>query len=122
MRPGWRVQAAYSFLTLNITPLPESDDRGEGFEDNTPRHQVWAASYLTLREDTDLDLTLRHVTSVPGFQVDAFTELDARVAHRPRPGLELALVGQNLLHPEHPEFGGGFAIDRAVRARVTLEW
>jgi len=122
VRPGWRLQAAYSYLRVNLTPRPESTDRNEAFETNSPRHQVWAASYLTLGADTDLDLTLRHVTSVPSFQVDAFTELDARVAHRPRRGLELALVGQNLLHPRHPEFGGGFAIDRAVRARATLEW
>ena len=122
MRAGWRVQAAYSFLAVNITPGPESSDRNEAFEDNSPRHQLWAASYLTLREDTDLDFTLRHVSSVPAFQVDGYTELDARIAHRPRPGLELALVGQNLLHAEHPEFGGGFAIDRAVRARATFEW
>jgi iron complex outermembrane receptor protein len=122
VRPGWRMQGAYSYLRVNLTPLPESTDRSEALEGNSPRHQFWAASYLTLGARTDLDFTLRHVTGIPSFDVDAFTELDVRLAHRPRRGLELAVVGQNLLHDEHVEFGGGFAIDRAVRARATVEW
>ena len=122
LRPGWRVQAAHSFLRVNQSPLPGTTDFNEGFERNSPRHQFWAASYLTIGEDTDLDLTLRRIGAIPGHRVEAYTELDARVAWRPREGLELALVGQNLLHPRHPEFGGGFAIDRAVRVRAGFEW
>ncbi len=122
LRPGWRVQAAHSFLRLNQSPKPGTTDLNEGFEGNTPRHQVWMASYLTVREDVDLDLTVRRVGAIPGHRVDAFTELDARVAWRPRERLELAVVGQDLLHRRHPEFGGGFAVDRAVRARATFGW
>jgi iron complex outermembrane receptor protein len=122
VRPGWRVQAAHSFLRVNQSPKPGTTDANEGFERNSPRHQFWAASYLTLGEDKDLDLTLRRIGEIPGHRVEAFTELDARVAWRPRAGLELAVVGENLLRRRHPEFGGGFEIDRAVRARATVEW
>jgi iron complex outermembrane receptor protein len=122
VRPGWRVQAAHSFLRVNQRPRPGTTDMSEGFERNSPRHQFWAASYFTAGENKDVDLTLRRIGAIPGHRVEAHTELDARVAWRPRAGLELALVGQNLLRPRHPEFGGGFAIDRAVRARASLEW
>lgn len=122
VRSRWRIQAAHSFLRVNQTPKPGSTDRNEGFEGNSPRHQVWAASYLTLGDDLDLDLTARHVGEIETHRVAAYSDLDARVAYRPRPRLELAVVGQNLLHRRHAEFGGGFLIDRAVRARATLEW
>jgi iron complex outermembrane receptor protein len=122
VRPGWRLQAAHSFLRVNQAPKPGSTDRNEGFEGNSPRHQVWAASYLTLAEDFDFDLTMRHVGAIPAQRVDGFSDLDARFAFRPRRGLELAVIGQNLLHRRHAEFGGGFDIDRAFRARATVEW
>jgi iron complex outermembrane receptor protein len=122
VRRGWRLQVAHSFLRVNQTPKPGSNDRNEGFEGNSPRHQFWAASYLTFAADYDVDFVLRRVGEIPGHEVPAFTELDGRLAYRARPGLELALVGQNLLHRRHPEFGGGFEIDRAIRARATVEW
>jgi iron complex outermembrane receptor protein len=122
LRPGWRVQASYSYLGLDIRPDPASTDRSEALEDNSPEHQLWVTSYLTPREDLDLDVTLRHVGEIPGHRVEAYTELDARAAWRPTGWLEVAVVGQNLLHDQHVEFGGGFAIDRAVRARATVEW
>jgi iron complex outermembrane receptor protein len=122
VRPGWRLQAAHSFLRVNQTTKPGSTDRNEGFEGNSPRHQLWAASYLTLGADYDFDLVLRRVGEIPGHKVPAFAELDGRLAYRPRRGLELAVIGQNLLHRRHPEFGGGFEVDRALRARATVEW
>jgi iron complex outermembrane receptor protein len=36
--------------------------------------------------------------------VNDYLTLDVRLAWRPTPGLELALVGQNLLEDEHAEF------------------
>jgi iron complex outermembrane receptor protein len=62
------------------------------------------------------------VGEIPTHRVSAFTDLDGRIAYRPRDGLELALAGQNLLRPRHAEFGGGFLVDRAWRARATVEW
>ena len=121
-RPGWRLQAAHTFLRVNQSTKPGSTDVNEGFEGNSPRHQVWAASYLTLGRDWDFDLTVRRIGRIPTHRVEAFTDLDGRIAYRPRGGLELALVGQNLLQPRHAEFGGGFQIDRAFRARATVEW
>jgi len=37
--------------------------------------------------------------------VPAYFELDSRLAWRPVPRLQLSLVGQNLLHDHHPEYG-----------------
>jgi len=49
-------------------------------------------------------------------------ELDLRIAWRPTRALEAALVGQNLLHDHHAEFGQAAMrgeIQRAVYASLT---
>jgi iron complex outermembrane receptor protein len=60
----------------------------------------------------ELDLWLRYVSSL-SFQdasgaapvrIDDYLTLDCRLAWRPWRGVELALVGQNLLQDEHREF------------------
>lgn len=117
----WRVQAAYSFLRVNQTPKPGSSDRNEGFEGNSPRHQLWVASYFTVTGGLDLDLVFRRVGRIATHAVPAFSELDARLGLRVR-DLELSVAGKNLLHARHAEFGGGFEVDRSVLARATLEW
>jgi iron complex outermembrane receptor protein len=38
------------------------------------------------------------------YNIPAYTTLDARLAWSPTPGVELSLVGQNLLEKEHLEF------------------
>jgi iron complex outermembrane receptor protein len=56
--------------------------------------------------------------------VPAFTEVNARIGWRPTPRLELAVVGQDLAHARHPEFGpdtpSRLEFERSVRALVTL--
>jgi iron complex outermembrane receptor protein len=117
----WRLQGSYSYVRVNQTPKPGTTDRGEGFEGNSPRHQVWLSSFVTVGR-TDLDLLARWVDRIPGHRIDAHAEVDARIAFRPRPPLRLELVGQNLLHRRHAEFGGGFEVERGVYAAATLAW
>lgn len=45
--------------------------------------------------------------------------VDLRLAWRPVPSIELAVVGQNLLQPHHKEWGGGVEIRRGVYAEAT---
>jgi iron complex outermembrane receptor protein len=116
---GWRVQGTYSYVRINQTPEPGTTDRGEGFEGNTPRHQVWLSSFLTAGP-ADFDLLLRWVDRIPTHRVPAYAELDARVAYRLRREVRLELVGQNLLHARHAEFGGGVEVPRGVYASATL--
>jgi iron complex outermembrane recepter protein len=118
----WRVQASYSYLRVNQTPKPGTTDRSEAFEGNSPRHQLWAASYLALAPAVDLDLVFRRVARIPTHAVPAFSELDARLNWRASDGLQVAVAGKNLLHAHHPEFGGGFEVDRAVLVRASWEW
>ena len=57
------------------------------------------------RRRFEFDGTLRYVSRLPAPVVPAYTELDLRLGWQASDRLELSLVGQNLLHARHPEFG-----------------
>ena len=70
----------------------------------------------------DVDFLFRAIGSIPGHQVAAFANLDARIAYRWKPGLEFALSGANLIDSPRREFGGGFAVTRAIRGQATIHF
>jgi iron complex outermembrane receptor protein len=67
----------------------------------------------------ELDLLLRRVSSLPLPFVPAYLEFDAHLGWQPFPAWEFALVGQNLLHRRHAEYGSGRQVERSVYAKVT---
>lgn len=106
----WKLQLAYQYLNL---PLAASQNQIATFVGSSPRHQGYLRSSIDLTSDLDFDLWLRYVGRVsltgtvnPLAQngVPGYLALDARLAWRALPGLELSVVGQNLLDPKHPEF------------------
>jgi iron complex outermembrane receptor protein len=65
-----------------------------------------------------LDGWLRYVDRLPSPVVPSYTELDLRVGWSPIPTLDLSLIGRNLLHGQHPEFGAPTPQRREVRRSV----
>ncbi len=106
-RPNWRLQGAYSYLDAEIAET--SVNRSVDDPRSSPANQLSLRSWFNPRADVDLDLWLRYtdesqVESLLGtVTIDPYWELDARLAWRPTPKLELALVGQNLLNDAHVE-------------------
>lgn len=129
----WRWQATYSFLEVQLhRDAGGNDAAGEQRDEGrNPHHQVTLSSSMNLTRAVDLDCSLRFVDqlqSPPGFSnIPGYFELDVRLAWRPRPNLELSIVGQNLLEDRHPEFlPGSFGalgqpreMERAVYGKVT---
>ena len=69
------------------------------------------------------DAGLRAIGRIANQQVPAYGELNARLAWQPAPTLDLSIVGQNLLHRRHAEFGPAATrreIERGVYGLV--EW
>ena len=100
----WKLRGGYSYIRFF----------GDGVEDSlvvkaTPEHQATLRSQLAIGRDIDLDLWGRYVgaNSYPSFMksvhIPAYTTLDIRLAWRPLAGVELSLVGQNLLERRHIE-------------------
>jgi len=131
----WELKGSYSYLHLYVhdragvagplNDLVTSSDNG-----SSPHHQVEAQSLTSLPRNFDFDLTYRYVSALPaqtstpaGPTVGAYSTGDARFAWHPVPSLEFAVVGQNLLQPNHPEFGGDdgplVGIRRTVYGQIT---
>lgn len=120
--PQWAVYFGGSFFDLDLDSKKGFIDPGVDSEDeNDPRMQsfvrsVWQSGRLSW------DGTLRHVDSIEDQGTPSYTELDMRLAWRFDKGVELALVGANLLHDEHVEYGNeqtGTQIQRSVHATAT---
>jgi iron complex outermembrane recepter protein len=110
--PTWRVSVSSSTLVVNIDAGGLDINRGALLDGASPRHQLGIRSALDLPRNLQFDAMLQHVTalrhlpqSLTGEGVPAYAELDLRVAWRGWPHAEISVVGQNLLHDEHPEFG-----------------
>jgi iron complex outermembrane recepter protein len=103
----WRLRGAYSFLHMNIEKSPNSLDIGTAPQimGSSPEHQVSVESSFDMTKRLSFDLGYRYVSALPGQLVPAYSTGDARLGWTFHPGLELSLVGRNLLQPSHPEFG-----------------
>jgi iron complex outermembrane receptor protein len=121
----WDLQAAYSYLKVNLRSRGNSITRPMG-ERSDPRHQFSVLSSLNLSHTTEFDVWLRYVDDLPELDVDSYIALASRIAWQPQPGVELSLVGQNLLDNRRAEFRSNFyptpltEIERTVYFKFTL--
>jgi iron complex outermembrane recepter protein len=101
----WRLRAGYTELRVHLHHRPGSTDTNPGTsEANDPEHLLSLRSSVDVR-NWQLDATYRQVSRIETQNVPGYDELDLRLAWLPSPSLELSVVGQNLLHAHHPEFG-----------------
>lgn len=102
----WRLRAGYTELRIDIRPKPGSNDISAGSnESHDPERFFSLRSSLDLPGHWELDGAFRYVSRIENQQVPAYGELDVRLGWRPSPDLEFSIVGQNLLHDNHAEFG-----------------
>jgi iron complex outermembrane recepter protein len=120
----WRVQAGYTELRVHIWPNPGSTDTSRGAtESRAPDRQLFVQSSVDLPAHLRFDAGLRAIARIANQQVPAYSELNARLTWQPTATLDLSIVGQNLLHRRHAEFGAPATrreIERGVYGLV--EW
>jgi iron complex outermembrane recepter protein len=122
----WQLRAGYTELQIHVRPKSGSTDtsRGSG-ESHDPSRQFSLRSSLDLPWHLEFDTAFRYVSHIANQGVPSYEELDLRLAWRPTPKLEFSIVGQNLLHDHHPEFGALAArleIERSVYGKITYWW
>lgn len=99
--PAWRVEASYSTLGATIGgPVLKFD------EDNSPRHTAQLRGSWKVRSDLEAHSAVYYVSAINGVGLNAYTRLDLGLSWDVRPGIQLALWGQNLGDTEHPEAVG----------------
>lgn len=102
---GWRLQAAYTYLEMDLTHDDDSTDAiSASAQGESPKHMLSLRSAMDLGERWALDFWLRYTGDLPAQNIDAILAMDARLAWHPTKRLELSVVGQNLLDDVHPEY------------------
>ncbi len=123
---NWRLRAGYTEVRIDIDPKPGSTDTTQGStESHDSKHHFSLRSLLDLPGNWAFDSGFRYVSDIENQQVPGYSELDARVGWKPKPDLELSVVGQNLLHDRHPEFGTLTTrreIERGVYGKVVWRY
>jgi iron complex outermembrane receptor protein len=124
----WRLRAGHTELRVHIRPKPGSTDTSFGkAEAGDSNHYFTLRSSFDLPRHVEFDPAFRYVSRItnPRLAVPGYSELDLRLAWKPRPQVEFSVVGQNLLHDQHAEYGllpSLKEIERAVFGKLTLAW
>lgn len=121
---NWRLEASYSFVNIE-------GGEGAGVDGNSPsepNHQFQIRSYLDITDDLELNSALYFVDDDAAYDTDEYFRLDIGVTWRPRPNVEVAIWGQNLLEHDHVEatdligYASATEVPRSVFGQVTFRF
>jgi iron complex outermembrane receptor protein len=121
----WELRPSYSHLEVELENKSWSNDPTSvaGYEGSSPRHQVAIQSFFNLPKKLEFGQTYRYVSALQAQTIKSYSTADARVGWPFIRQMEWSLVGQNLLQPQHAEFGGDpgglVGIKRSVYAQIT---
>ncbi len=124
----WKLRASY---THTAQQYQTSGTAPSGtvmlFQNSFPKNQAMLWSMYQISPQLNFDLNWRFVDGlvVEPDTISSYHELDARLAWKLGHGIELALVGRNLLNKQHMEFGSFiFSVPTPVQREVyaTLRW
>lgn len=116
---------AYSYLHVDLHDVPGFNYPATltTLHGSSPNSQVSARSLIDLPKHFEFDQTFRYVGALPAQNVPAYETADIRFGRHVAPGLDLSIVGQNLLQPHHAEFGidpgPNVGIRRGVYAKLV---
>jgi iron complex outermembrane receptor protein len=121
----WRAHVSATWLHTAIEREPGSRDIGAGASEmNDPSYLLGVRSSFDLPNDLELDAVVRAVDDLPNPAVPAYAEMNLRLGWRATPRLDVWVVGHDLLHDQHPEFGVPLPrrveFERGIRAGVTV--
>jgi iron complex outermembrane receptor protein len=121
----WQLQVGHTELRVEIRPKPGSLDRSFGAaEAADSKHHLSLRSSFDLPWDLEVDAGYRYVSRItnPNVLTPGYSELDLRLGWAAVPRLQISVVGQNLLHARHEEFGNAASaqsVERGVFAKAT---
>ncbi len=102
----WRLRGGYTNLYGSYELKPGSGDTQTlaSMGKSDPRQSWVLNSSHDLPGQTELDVTVRHVSALYAPDVPSYLALDLRYSWRPHPSWEWSVSGQNLLGTRHGEF------------------
>jgi iron complex outermembrane receptor protein len=121
----WRLSAGYNYLKEKLGFKAGSGDSNIAAAGNDPAHQFSARSAMNLPHNLEWDAALRVIGALPSPNVSSYVTLDTRLGWTVSKGVELSLIGYNLLDHDHPEFGAApirSELARAFYAKVVWRY
>jgi iron complex outermembrane recepter protein len=122
----WQLRGSYSLLHMDLKDKPGFTDVGNllsTYLGSSPTHVANIQSIFDLPGRFEFSQTYRYSSQLQEYAVHPYNTADARLGRTMSEGLSFAVVGQNLLRPNHPEFGGDpgplVGIKRTVYASLT---
>jgi iron complex outermembrane receptor protein len=130
MLDWWRWNVGYDFLKEHIHVVPGQIDFTHGLNETAdPENQIFLRSSMDLTKDVAFDVNGRWIDSLRisdgdvAATVPGYFEVDARLGWHVNKNLEISVVGQNLLHDQHAEYGfpgpEQAQIERSVYGKIT---
>lgn len=118
----WRLRGGYNLLKENLQVKAGRVDFSNALNETAdPEHQASLRSSMDLPGHLQLDIGLRWVDTLHNNNgpnagtVPSYLEADLRLAWQSNERLEISVVGQSLLHDQHPEYG----FPSAARAEIS---
>jgi iron complex outermembrane receptor protein len=122
----WQLRGGYSLLHMDLKDKPGFTDVGSllgTYTGSSPTHVANVQSIVNLPRHIEFNQTYRYASELPEYSVHPYSTVDVRLGRRVGEGFDFAIVGQNLLRPSHPEFGGDpgplVGIKRSIYASIT---
>jgi len=122
----WSLRGGYTLLRKTLRVKPDMIDLNHATaESDDPEHQFLIQSNIKLPYHFQFGTVVRYVSELPNPVVQAYTDLDLRLACSVTKFLELSVVGQNLLHEYHIEFIATTPIremERTIYGKITCHF
>lgn len=124
---NWRLSGGMVLQDIRFSPDAGSKDASAGttLGTNDPKLHWLLRSAYDFSDTQQLDAALRYNGKLPNPAVPSYYEMDLQWLWKPRPDLDVALIGQNLLHSKHPEFGalpGRSVFERTALLKLTWRY
>jgi len=102
-----QIKGSFSHLRSHYLPTPinDAETRYSAYvlREQTPENRYHAGVSMELAADVELDLNFSHWDRFKRDRVARYNRFDVRVGWKPVRGVELSLVGKNLLQATHKE-------------------
>lgn len=130
VKSWWRINAGYSYAKTRLSLKNNSRDTFSlvlPVLANQPEHMISLRSSWDVNEDWGFDLWMRYVDRLENTDINAYLNMDARLAWKASNNVELSVVGQNLLDKKQLQFFkdtstnlNNSEVERSVYFRVKL--
>ncbi len=101
----WTLQGGAVFLDVDFRARSGGAPFGPAVEGNDPEHWFHVRSSVDFGSHWTVSANFRYTGALPDPAVPSRSDLDLRVSWQLSDEWEIALMGQSLLDPAHPEFG-----------------